>query len=838
MINLNSILKFFLVFVVSISISNCFGQEKEFKDINSLIKSAYNEKNPDKKNEQVRELIILAVDLNKKHPLSPLGYYARSHYYNLTRSNADSAFFLMKKALNLVLTSDEKTETKLCEKFIICKDSLNKSLDFLSNISFLYYSQSLENLEIYLNKYPDDVTGHKYAQEKVIELNYNRINNSMNQYNFRQLSDEFSKRFPNSKYADSIISKVEYFEFLEVKNNNSIQDFDKFSSKYPNFKFNKEISILKEKRIFNSCQSRTDYEDFIKLYMNTELVEIAENRLKQILNMDKEFVDINTINGLEIFQNKYQLDPVCAYEYNLKYKSQINTSSRNFQKLETAFLNAKLGNDLYSTFLSKETSHYFAALYIEHLNFIKKNEQYLIEFSDELYKKNVFKYYPKDELDVLLFKWEYTNNNLKFISELQDQLNNLQSVDKNFNILECKIFNNKNFNSLDENGIRNLFLEQSRIIKNTEDSLLYKMVEIKRSLKDIEEHILSFWIFNGNSKIKNFKGDKIKTNRYSSSESLVYFKKNRLYSDSIKFFQLNYPLFEPTFQMRDTISYTTEQLFVLVGTFNNNTHYANDLDGYMIVTRKEKNDSLGRSKFVMNKSLGFRHDELQMDDEFVKVNIDNEQNIYAALFSDTRSNVIYAENRIVKYKPNGDTAWTCFIQTDKSRITGRCVFLNSDLKDNLYALYCYEYSEGGTFHLVKINKTTGKIIWIKEYIGDHVAGVLGGVVIDDKHIAMAINFTHNSSNRAVGKQFNPFILIMNHNGETICSKPVLGEEPKLILHLEKRGESFFATGNKGEYSTLEVGDFIHDRLLERKNRKNYYISFDLKGTILETNGME
>jgi hypothetical protein len=203
---------------------------------------------------------------------------------------------------------------------------------------------------------------------------------------------------------------------------------------------------------------------------------------------------------------------------------------------------------------------------------------------------------------------------------------------------------------------------------------------------------------------------------------------------------------------------------------------------------------------------------------------------------------LYSENRILKLDDSGDTIWIRKIQTKDQLVGGRCVFLETDSQNNLYALYGEEYEHGGFFTLVKINQTTGEIIWIKEYIGNHVSGILGGARIHQNTLYFIFNFTHDFDTRSIGKPFNPFVLIIDSKGQEKIAKPILYEEPKLITSLQIEANTIVAKGIKGEINPNQRSTFFDDiELINFKYKKSdypYYLILDFMGNIIKTNGME
>ena len=102
-----------LLLIISTFLTFSFSQEKEFKKINNQIN------NINLNQQELSNLFIDTKTLINEYPLSPLGYFANSHYYNLLGSNVDSAYFLFRKSNDLFLQLDEKTKANYCKKFNI-----------------------------------------------------------------------------------------------------------------------------------------------------------------------------------------------------------------------------------------------------------------------------------------------------------------------------------------------------------------------------------------------------------------------------------------------------------------------------------------------------------------------------------------------------------------------------------------------------------------------------------------------------------------------------------------------------------------------------------------------
>ena len=830
-------------------------QEKEFKELNELIVTLSRETTIENNRDLLLELSNSARQLERKYPESPLGSYSKSFYYSITKMNVDSAFFLMKSAYQLFEHSDEKTKAKLCNKFSICSDSLSKTLNSLSIASFQYYSTNIEKLDIYLRIYPADVIGYQLAKDKQIEMSFEKITRTINEYNYFELSNSFIQKFPNSIYNDSILRIVEKIEFQSAKTKNTIQTYDDFKIKYPNSKYIQEVDNLIDEIDFKIAIHKNTIEGY-ELYLANHQNSIKKTKIEELLS--SAYLKLKTFNNLK---TKEECVKFISENRNTDLANQVAKWLSTLETLESKMSSAKSGQKINLNYLPPESKTWFIYKYLEYVSWVSNFNSWSNDCTNERFgtlylnpNRHKFSF-----LGRTINSWYKTQCDSIFLLKTNEKLTELYSMDKNLDVKECILFYSSHFKIIDS-----VETTLNQFLKELTEKTNEMFVEVTKDLKEIRNDFLQFedslrqsWAFNDTIKIPLFK--EVNRPEFYDFKSLKKFNELGLFDNKellLKIFLPNEPIIT-----LDIESNSDSNLVVAAGKYTNLSHFSKDLDGFVVIA--EKTDQLNRIQKI--KSFEFEFDNMQMNDVVTKVHMDQSKDIYASIFSEGRNNYYHFENRIVKLNSIGETIWICDIKKDKSNYlsSSKCVFLETDKYGNLYALYCDELTYGGNFHLVKINAKTGKAMWLKEYLGDHLSGILAGGAIVENQLIFLFNFTQNNNFRSVGKPFNPYILICNLEGSEIHSEPILSEEPKLISAIEIKKGSIYATGRKGE---IDFGyDFVekivlsdkqdqpqtenvflsaHEQLLKDeysfmfKSNLNYpyFIEFDFTGKVITTNG--
>ncbi len=832
-------LSFIIIFQVVFSFS-C-AQEKEFKPINKLI----NEINSSGKvgndlmyDETMRELSVLSVQYIKKFSTHPLGYYAKSFYYEKTQLNVDSAFFLFKKAIDLSQNLDIKEGEKICERYDFCKMKINHKLDSLSIASYNFYSKNIESINSFLKKYPNTVKGYELATNKQVELSYLEMNKSMSIYNYKSITDNFLQRFPNSIYRDSVLLRVEYFDFQAAQNRNTIAEYNIFLEQHPKSKYTESVLIKIETLEFEEVKKTNKIENFnsfLEKYPNSIYKTEIEKFIEEQRLIESTFRNLMTIEDCEKFVKEYPTTELGKKVYQL-----IN----NYQRLEFIHINSRNSQEILPDAMPEGLKNGFLIKYFNYKSWLSNSTSWMYRYEE----KN-FKYIAVNSiahklfgLDSLINEWKQQQSEYAFLMQTKNILESLRTSDKNLDVKESILFYTKHFGSDPEKAISSYLEKQFQITDSLLDANQSTHKKIMTDIRKLESLMLTNWAFTDSLKVPIYKH--FLEPNYFDEKSMDDMRNFNLYSDSAKFLKLFLP--DSRFVTNDTANNPLNKKIAIVGQFQNSSHFSQDLDG--VISYANLENGLYSIKFI--KEFGYKFDNRQMHDKIRKVHIDKKGSIFFSLFSEGASSIIHFENRIIKLNESGDTLWTSLIQTDKRFIGGRCVFLETDDQNNLYALFGSDgYAHGGTFDLVKLNQTTGEIIWIKEDIGNHVTGVLGGACIYNNTLYFVINFTHDFNNKSFGYPFNPYLLVIDSKGQQKTAKPFISEEPKLITSVEIIDNTIVAKGRRGEYE-INVHHPISDPIDEieldqykyetndKYSHKPYYLILDLSGNIIKTNGIE
>lgn len=828
MIDLNSILKFFLVFAISFSISNCFGQEKEFKSIYNQIKTieAKNEIKPD-----LSELNRAVQDFCFEFPNSVLALYARSKYYQFQRNEVDSAYFIMKRASEEYNKLEEKTQSQYCKKFEICKDNFTPLLNNLIELSLIYYAKHTESkrMKLFLERYPKESEYYKKAEDYYQQYRYEDLKKTEN----ISLHESFINEFPNSKYNAEIVTKIENLEYNELKKSSDTTSYHAYLKKYPNTPHRSEIEVklieLRELAMrleyINCSYNNECLLKFLNKHPNSNYSKEAFEKILKLIHEDyKNGKQANAIRDVKLLRSLH-------LEYNTTF--QVDSILHSFE-----FYACKKENTV-------QKWDYFIKEYAfsEQINTAIQYRDSLVYFD---LKKN-FKNLDKEKIKIQLEEYLKNYPNSIYVKDAQQQINAIVA-EADSKKQEEALYLQKY--ALYEKKVVRLFVCNNVIHDENEQKMPYR----RKLAYSGSDYYSGKWAFvNEIEGLESF----WRVKKRSSEAIRDYYLDFR--NDSITLLKLaiinDYGFSTDGFPARNTddlqlFNFFDEQedenayihnyittdispidangFFYVSGFFVNDKHYQKDLDCFIakvnsketalskkIVWLKEYSEKNAEGVHLNNWSV-----EMETKDQFVYLNTHHPEH----------------ETTILRFDTNGNLIWNQQLPKFRGEKVGIKILSNGNVLvfeqlDNFY----------GNMNLGILSASNAQMIKYYEEIALNPYCQFGSVAVLDNGFILAVNYIEyqdgserkKSLGRAINMQNtvnyvlpNTILLKYNNNGELVKQKVLKSVEPRFIERSEIKNKSIFFLGVRG------MNNYDEDYL------NTFFIEIDAELNVISTNGTE
>jgi outer membrane protein assembly factor BamD (BamD/ComL family) len=812
-----------LLLIISTFLTFSFSQEKEFKKINNQIN------NINLNQQELSNLFIDTKTLINEYPLSPLGYFANSHYYNLLGSNVDSAYFHFRKSNDLFLQLDEKTQANYCKKFNICEETLAVDLDSLAIHSLNYYAKnkSSNQVKIFLDKYPKDSKAYFLGLELYERFRFEELKNSKN----IQLHKVFIVEFPQSKYATQVISKIDQLAYDEIKYSSDTSAYFNYLNEYPLSVFRDDAEIkltnLREALIeneFSNCNGDANcLLKFIEKHPNAKQTNLAYKKviyhvetMFSIGNYNPSLKQLKTLSKLNSSLSKsFSVDSlIYKYEYNsckidndvLKWNIYLQTYPQSpwFQLAEKQRDSLEFKRIVYS---SKNLS----------------SSKYL--FTLEEFVKS----HPNSV---------YTANADEIIKKIKSESDNKKSEEQSF-IKRYAVFNDK---------ILRLFVNENVLY-----SEYNKIRPDKRFLAggkyrdgyEVEIGVLeSFWSETNDYHLKNFRRDTITTLKTRILEDYGINLADFPLRNADKR-ELDYILDK---EADDTVvlkNYVTTSISkvdehgicYLAGFFINSKRYQKDIDCFIAKVNCNETD-LGKKVIWLNEFSELTVEAINMNDWAFEIKAED-NHIYMESLNDKKEYTIY------KFAAGGEQLWKKKVSEIDPKLAKINILSNGDLIIFGHSDYAYD-----DMCFTILSSQNGAVVKTTKKIANDPDGYFGTLVTTNNEFVVAINYLKYGEgadkqtsfgraleiNNSVGVNLpNIMLLKYNNKGELINQRIIKSVEPRIIKNGNFENGKILFEGERGKnYYDGEWGQNNYDGEFISK----YFLEIDEKLNVISTNGSD
>jgi outer membrane protein assembly factor BamD (BamD/ComL family) len=797
---------------------NLNAQDKEYKEINSLINSIQNNSTPElTKNSR---LYNLSIDFIRRYPTSPLGYYAKSQYYVLSGLNVDSAYFIFKKSSDLYSTLDEKTKVNYCKKFNLCEASVKVYLDTLSFASLRYYSknQSIFQIKIFLDKYPKGSIAYSQAKELYEKLRYEELSYS----NKIKAHEDFLVEFPDSKHYKEISERIEQFAYKEINFSNDTTVYLNYIIKYPKSQYVSEAQLkivsIKEAIVDNEfLRCSDDLQCLIQFLKNHPEAKQAEQAVKKIIQNANTMFSIghhlNAINNLKAlnalnFPSKklYNIDSLL---YLFEFKTCITYNElENWNK----YLASYPDSPFYTISVNKRDSIIFRKIVYSSENGTSVKYKKTLE--------NFINNYPNS---IYVFDAEME---LKKIGQAEEEKNRVEQSFLN----KYATYNNK---------ILRLF-----VCENIAYSFYNSILPDKRALKqpfeeeigDISDLYMNKSKEQGFEYLMNIRMDtitKVKLNILQDyGISMENFPmRNTSPSEFWQIFETSESknLFIRNYVTTSVSTIDSNGFYYVSGFFVNEKHYQKDLDCF--VAKINYNESnLDRKVIWLKEFSELLGDGVNLNDWVIELKIEGSQ-LYVCSLNDKKEYSIY------KFSIVGNLEWNkkiSEINSDRATIN---ILSNGDL-----IFFGHSGYENGKMSFVILKNENGVIQKVTKNLANEPRGYLGALITIKNEFVIAINYLEyeNGSNRqkSLGRAValdnsvgfilpNLMLLKYNNNGELVSQKTFKSVEPRVITQGTYSNGTILFKGERGKNNYFDE-NYI----------SSFFLEIDEKLNVISTDGMD
>lgn len=824
---LADITKFFLLlgFIAFLPLKSN-AQDKEYKEINNLIKSFQISSKPDF--QQNIKFLSLTYNFTKEYPTSPLGYYAKSKYYVLLEPNVDSAYFIFKKSYDLLLQLDEKTKANYCKKFNICAESLKDYLDTLSLASLKFYSKNKSHNQVkkFLDIYPNSSFAYTQGKELYEKLRYEELNYS----NKIIQHEDFLIEFPFSKHSKEISVKIEQFAFNEISSFRDTTVFLNYIKKYPNSQFISEaqlkIASIKEALIdsdFLSCKDEPNcLIQFLKNYPNSKQADQAFKRI------------IHNVNTMFSSGYHYNIE-------NLKALKSLNSPLGKLNNIDSLlyvyeYKSCKIDNDVLKWNIYLETYPHSPWFHLaekqrDSLEF-KQIVYYSKNLSSSKYLSTLEEFVKSHPNSV------YTANADEIIKKIKSESDDKKSEEQSF-LKKYAVYNQK---------IVRLF-----VCENIKFSDYNSILPDKKSLAGAHQNNIqgkgAFEIEIGD--VGNLWSDR---RRNEGVEYYLNFRNDTITQLKTKIIQ-DYGVSLEEFPFKNTSDLQLEEtldisnsdnLFIrnyittsvsktdangicyVSGFFVNDKHYQKDLDCFVakIITNET---NLDRKVIWLNEFSELTVEAINMNDWAVEIKAEG-NNIYVESLNDKKEYTIY------KFAAAGEQLWKKKVSEIDPKLAKINILSNGDLVIFGHSDYAYD-----DMCFTILSSQNGAVVKTTKKIANDPDGYFGTLVTTNNEFVVAINYLkygegadkQTSFGRAiettnsVGVNLpNIMLLKYNNKGEFINQRIIKSVEPRIIKNGNFANGKILFEGERGKNNY--AGEFI----------SKYFLEIDEKLTIISTNGVE
>lgn len=813
-----------LLLIISTFLTFSFSQEKEFKKINNQIN------NINLNQQELSNLFIDTKTLINEYPLSPLGYFANSHYYNLLGSNVDSAYFLFRKSNDLFLQLDEKTKANYCKKFNICQESLNEKLDSLAIQSLNYYSKTKSSNQVknFLSKYPKDSKAYSIGIELYEQFRFNELNSNKN----IQLHQDFLDEFPNSTYSKEITKKIEFLAFDDIKYSRDTISYINYIHEYPLSEFRDDAEIkltnLREALIeneFSNCNGDANcLLKFIEKHPNAKQTNLAYKKviyhvetMFSIGNYNPSLKQLKTLSKLNSSLSKsFSVDSlIYKYEYNsckidndvLKWNIYLQTYPQSpwFQLAEKQRDSLEFKRIVYSS-KNLSSSKYLFTLE----EFVKShpNSVYTAN-ADEIIKKIKSESDDKKSEEQSFLK-KYAVYNQKIVRLFVCE--NIKFSDYNSILPDKKSLAGAHQNNIQGKGafeieigdVGNLWSDRRRN-EGVEYYLNFRNDTITQlKTKIIQDYGVSLEEF----PFKN-------TSDLQLEETLDI-------SNSDNLFIRNYITTSVSKTDANGICYVS-------GFFVNDKHYQKDLDCFVAkINTNETN--LDRKVIWLNEYSDLTVEAINMNDWAFEIKAEG-NHIYMESLNDKKEYTIY------KFAAAGEQLWKKKVSEIDPKLAKINILSNGDLIIFGHSDYAYD-----NIGFTLLSSQNGSILKTSKKLVNDPHGYFGAIVTTHNEFIVAINYLEYgegvdkqkslgraiSINNTVGANLpNIMLLKFNNKGEFINQRIIKSVEPRVI------NQGYYINGK-----VLFKGERGKNNYSDSKFLSDYFLEIDEKLNIISTNGSD
>lgn len=811
-------------------------QDKEYKEINNLIKSFQISSKPDF--QQNIKFLSLTYNFTKEYPTSPLGYYAKSKYYVLLEPNVDSAYFIFKKSYDLLLQLDEKTKANYCKKFNICAESVKDYLDTLSLASLKFYSKNKSHSQVkkFLDIYPNSSFAYTQGKELYEQFRFNELNSNKN----IQLHQDFLVEFPNSTYSKEITKKIEFLAFDDIKYSRDTISYINYIHEYPLSEFRDDAEIkltnLREALIeneFSNCNGDANcLLKFIEKHPNAKQTKLAYKKviyhvetMFSIGNYNPSLKQLKTLSKLNSSLSKsFSVDSlIYKYEYNsckidndvLKWNIYLETYPQSpwFQLAEKQRDSLEFKRIVYSS-KNLSSSKYLSTL-----------EEFVKSHPNSAYTANA------DEIIK------------KIKSESDDKKSEEQSFLKKYAVYNQKIvrlFVCENIKFSDYNSI---LPDKKSLVGAHQNNIQGKgafEIEIgdignlwsDRRRNDGVEYYLNF----RNDTITQLKTKIIQDYGVSLEEfpfkntSDLQLEETLDISNSDNLFIRNYVTTSVSKTDANGICYVS-------GFFVNDKHYQKDLDCFVAkINTNETN--LDRKVIWLNEYSELTVEAINMNDWALEIKAEG-NHIYMESLNDKKEYTIY------KFAAAGQQLWKKKVSEIDPKLAKINILSNGDLIIFGHSDYAYD-----DMCFTILSSQNGAVVKTTKKIANDPDGYFGTLVTTNNEFVVAINYLKYGEgadkqtsfgraleiNNSVGVNLpNIMLLKYNNKGELINQRIFKSVEPRIIKSGYFENGKILFIGEKGKsYYDGEWGQNNYDGEFISK----YFLEIDEKLTVISTNGSD